>query len=84
MRFVELGVGPAVLLLHGLGGNWQNLLGTLPLLAGHHRVIAVDLPGFGASEPLRGGVTVAGLADVAIELLDHLDVEAAAFVGNSM
>jgi pimeloyl-ACP methyl ester carboxylesterase len=79
-----LGVGPAVLLLHGLGGNWQNWLGTLPLLAQRHRVIAVDLPGFGASDPLRGGVTVARLADVAIELLDHLDVEAAAFVGNSM
>jgi FAD/FMN-containing dehydrogenase/pimeloyl-ACP methyl ester carboxylesterase len=49
---LEGGGGPPALLLHGPGGNathWARVLGPL---AGTHRVIAPDLPGQGASEPL--------------------------------
>lgn len=52
--FVEAGDGPPVVLLHGLGATNASLLPTLRDLAGDHRVIAPDLPGFGASsKPLR-------------------------------
>jgi pimeloyl-ACP methyl ester carboxylesterase len=46
----ELGSGPPVLLLHGLGGSgytWRYMVGAL---ARHHRVIALDLKGFGRSD----------------------------------
>src|SRR5688572_33456656 len=42
---------PTVVLVHGLGGrrlNWELIA---PLLRPHARVLAVDLPGFGRSEP---------------------------------
>ena len=84
VRYVEEGEGPALLLLHGLGGNWQNWLANIPGLAERHRVIALDLPGFGLSDPLRGQVTMGRFADVAIELLDEVGVADATFVGNSM
>ena len=44
---------PPALLVHGLGGsssNWTNLVG---LLSGRLHVRALDLPGFGRSEPPR-------------------------------
>ncbi|MFA9401395.1 MAG: alpha/beta fold hydrolase, partial [Acidobacteriota bacterium] len=47
--YVELGEGSPVLIVHGLGGSWRNWLENLPSLARNHRVIALDLPGFGSS-----------------------------------
>src|ERR1700684_2860601 len=53
LHYVELdGPGTPLLFIHGLGGNWTVWLENLPAFARHHRVIAVDLPGFGGS-PLR-------------------------------
>lgn len=46
----EYGKGRPLLLLHGLGAStytWRNLI---PSLAQHHRVIAIDLKGFGRSQ----------------------------------
>jgi pimeloyl-ACP methyl ester carboxylesterase len=50
----ELGEGPAVLLVHGLNG-FKEGWGRLPdaLAEAGHRVVALDLPGFGASTRLR-------------------------------
>ena len=81
---VELGDGPPLLFVHGLGGCWQNWLENLPELARDHRVIAVDLPGFGASEMPAGAVSIAGYARVLDLLCAALAVDAAAVVGNSM
>jgi pimeloyl-ACP methyl ester carboxylesterase len=84
VNVVELGSGPPLLFVHGLGGCWQNWLENLPELALHHRVIAVDLPGFGASELPAGTVSVAGYARTLELLCDAMSVDAAAVVGNSM
>ncbi|MEO0485362.1 MAG: alpha/beta fold hydrolase BchO [Pseudomonadota bacterium] len=46
-----LGDGPDLLLIHGAGGATQSFRGLLPLLAEHHRCIAIDLPGQGFSRP---------------------------------
>ena len=47
------GDGPVMLLVHGLGGAHLNWMAVAPQLAAHHRVYALDLPGFGRS-PLAG------------------------------
>jgi len=44
------GEGPAVLLLHGLGGSHDDWFRQVPTLASRYRVIVPDLRGFGASE----------------------------------
>jgi pimeloyl-ACP methyl ester carboxylesterase len=36
-------------LIHGIGHRWQAWLPIMEELAAHHEVIALDLPGFGAS-----------------------------------
>lgn len=52
---MEMGAGPPVLLVHGLNG-FKEGWGRLPaaLARAGHRVVAVDLPGFGETPPLRG------------------------------
>jgi pimeloyl-ACP methyl ester carboxylesterase len=46
----ERGSGPPVVLLHGIGGSTYSFRHMVPVLARSHRVIALDLKGFGASE----------------------------------
>jgi pimeloyl-ACP methyl ester carboxylesterase len=84
MNVVELGSGPPVVFIHGLSGSWQNWLEQLPVFARDHRVIAFDLPGFGASEMPTEPITIAGYGRCVDALLDELGVGSAAVVGNSM
>jgi pimeloyl-ACP methyl ester carboxylesterase len=81
---VELGSGPPVVFIHGLSGSWQNWLEQLPVFARDHRVIAFDLPGFGASEMPDEKISISGYARWIDALLDQLGVPATAVVGNSM
>lgn len=43
------GTGPVVVLVHGIASSWVTFREVIPLLVPHHRVIAVDILGFGAS-----------------------------------
>lgn len=84
VNVIELGEGPPVVFVHGHGGAWQNWLEQLPALAPAHRVIAFDLPGFGASPLPRDPITVQGYARIVDELMGRLGVDPAAVVGNSL
>ena len=68
LEHTRTGSGPPIVLLHGIGLDREVWAPVVPLLAADHEVIAVDLPGFGASAPLAGAPTVAALAD-AVEAL---------------
>jgi pimeloyl-ACP methyl ester carboxylesterase len=86
VNVVELGEGErAIVFIHGLAGSWQNWLENLPhFAAAGHRVIAFDLPGFGASEPPRSKISIPGYGGLVDTLLDRLGVGPAVIVGNSM
>ena len=76
---------PAVVFIHGLNGSWQNWLENLPhFAAAGHRVIAFDLPGFGASPMPPDAISIPGYARFVDDLLDELRVGPAVVVGNSM
>lgn len=81
---IELGDGPPLLFVHGLSGCWQNWLENMPAFARTHRVIAVDLPGFGASPMPREAISIPGYARFLDGVCDALSIDAAAVVGNSM
>jgi pimeloyl-ACP methyl ester carboxylesterase len=81
---IELGDGPPVVFVHGLSGSWQNWLEQLPVVAREHRVITLDLPGFGYSPMPHGEISIAGYARMLDALLGELGIDAAAVVGNSM
>jgi pimeloyl-ACP methyl ester carboxylesterase len=79
------GDGPPLLFIHGLGGAWQNWLLNMPAFADSHRVVALDLPGFGQSElPADGDVSIPGFAKVADAVCDQLGIDSPVVVGNSM
>jgi pimeloyl-ACP methyl ester carboxylesterase len=84
VNVIELGSGQPIVFIHGLGGSWQNWLEQLPVFAREHRVIAFDLPGFGASDMPAEKITIPGYGRFVDALLDELGVSAAAVVGNSM
>jgi pimeloyl-ACP methyl ester carboxylesterase len=84
VNVIELGSGPPVVFIHGLSGSWQNWLEQLPVFARDRRVIAFDLPGFGASQMPREKITIRGYGRFVDALLDELGVSSAAVVGNSM
>jgi pimeloyl-ACP methyl ester carboxylesterase len=76
--------GPTVVLVHGLGGSHLNWDLFAPLLTPHARVLALDLPGFGRSEP--GGRKASVAANVAVldRFLTEVAGTPAVLVGNSM
>jgi pimeloyl-ACP methyl ester carboxylesterase len=78
------GDAPAVVLVHGLGGSHLNWDLFAPLLRPHARVWALDLPGFGRSEP--GGRKASVPENVAVlnRFLAEVVREPAVLVGNSM
>jgi pimeloyl-ACP methyl ester carboxylesterase len=79
------GEGPPVVMLHGLGATKASFLPTLGALAPSHRVIALDLPGFGDSaKPVRAAYDAPFFAQAVLALLDELQLYQAAIVGNSM
>jgi pimeloyl-ACP methyl ester carboxylesterase len=86
VNVVEIGAGePEMVFVHGLAGSWQNWLENLPhFAAAGHRVVAFDLPGFGASEAPRSKISIPGYGRLVDTLLDRLGVGPAVLVGNSM
>lgn len=84
VNVIELGSGPPVVFVHGLSGSWQNWLEQLPLFARDHRVVAFDLPGFGASEMPDWQISISGYGRWLDAVYDALGIDVAALVGNSM
>jgi pimeloyl-ACP methyl ester carboxylesterase len=84
LNVIELGEGDPILFVHGLSGSWPNWLEQLPVLAESHRVIAVDLPGFGHSPMPHERITISAYARALDGLMEALGVSAATVVGHSM
>ena len=86
VNYVDLGSGEEepVVLVHGLGGQWQNWLENLPRLAQDRRVLALDLPGFGLSPEPSERITIPGYGRTVERFCERLDLGPVALVGNSM
>jgi pimeloyl-ACP methyl ester carboxylesterase len=82
--FGGAGTGPPLVLVHGLGGshlNWELLA---PRLVDRARVLAVDLPGFGLSEPGERPATVPANVGVLERFVREVAGPPVVLVGNSM
>jgi pimeloyl-ACP methyl ester carboxylesterase len=78
------GSGSPLVLLHGIGHRWQAWEPVLDHLAQQHEVIALDLPGFGASPTLPQPYTVPNAIDALGEFFAHLGISQPHVAGNSL
>jgi pimeloyl-ACP methyl ester carboxylesterase len=83
IEFAEAGKGPAVLLVHGAGGGFDQVLGfSEPFSRAGFRAIAMSRFGY-LRTPLPQDASAAAQADAHACLLDALGIERAAIVGVS-
>jgi pimeloyl-ACP methyl ester carboxylesterase len=85
LRFhvAEAGAGEdPVLMLHGWPQSWYEWRHLMPALADRHRVLAMDLRGFGWSDAPRRGYEKENLASDVLAVLDQLGVERVKLVGH--
>lgn len=86
LNHYRAGRGEPLVLMHGIGMRWQAWEPVLPSLEMEREVIAVDLPGFGAS-PMPPPATppgVASLTRLVAEFLREIGVEHPHAAGNSL
>jgi pimeloyl-ACP methyl ester carboxylesterase len=81
-------VGQPLVFVHGLSGSWANWLEQLPVFAAEHRVVTLDLPGFGHSpmpsqEISMGGFVAAELAIACPQRVERLVLVSAAGVSTT-
>ena len=76
--------GPAIVLVHGFGGDLNGWLFNQPVLAENHRVYALDLPGHGRADKDTAGLDVAGLAGVLADYMEAAGTGPAHLVGLSL
>lgn len=78
------GEGSPLVLLHGIGGNHLNWIPSAAMLARHHRVMALDLSGFGSTPEAGRGSGMEAQRRLVERFLDDVVGEPAVLVGNSM
>ena len=90
VRYVDVGQGSPVVLVHGFASSLETWSGVIPELAKSHRVIALDLKGFGwtdrpppAEADAASAYSPKAEAHLILGLLNQRGVERAAFVGHS-
>jgi pimeloyl-ACP methyl ester carboxylesterase len=84
IQYIELGSGPTVILLHGLGGDKSNWAFTAPVLAKNYHVYVPDQIGFGDSDKPMIEYRVGTLVDFLNGFYKKLGITKAIVVGNSL
>ncbi len=85
INYCEMGeAGQPIVFVHGLAGCWQNWLENIPRFARDHRVIALDLPGFGDSPMPPWEITISNYGKLLDAFCRRLNLHSCVLVGNSM
>jgi pimeloyl-ACP methyl ester carboxylesterase len=82
--YVQQGAGPVLLLIHGMAGSLDTWRSVIDPLARNATVLAVDLPGHGASSPGGGDYSLGSLAAGMRDLLTTLGHDHVTLVGHSL
>ena len=79
------GAGEPIVLLHGFPTSSHLWNGVVPLLPSGHRVVVLDLLGYGRSDPPRdAAVDLRAHADRVVAVLDQLGINFACLVGHDI
>lgn len=83
-NLIDCGSGPALVLIHGLACCWQTWIRNLEEFSRDHRVIAIDLPGFGESPHPQGSISIPNYARAIDALCDELELDRVTVIGHSL
>jgi pimeloyl-ACP methyl ester carboxylesterase len=75
IHYAEAGEGPPLILLSESPRTYRQFQRLLPLLAPHFRVIALDTPGYGNSDPPPQPVTIPAVTACIVDFLDALGLD---------
>jgi pimeloyl-ACP methyl ester carboxylesterase len=79
------GRGPALVAVHGFGGDKETWLMWAPWIARRRPILLIDLPGHGGSRALDArGASAGAQARAVLEVMDACGIERAVLCGNSM
>jgi pimeloyl-ACP methyl ester carboxylesterase len=84
MNKIERGTGRPLLLIHGLGGSWRSWNTILDPISAARKVIAVDLPGHGATPAEPDSGTFDGLVGSVERYIAETGLAGVDVVGSSM
>ena len=84
IHYFDMGSGPVVVLLHGLGSRKEDWLPVLEPMAQKYRLLVPDQIGFGKSDKPLLDYSVQTYVDFLNEFLRQLKVEKASLVGESL
>ena len=84
IHYFDLGAGPVVVLLHGLGSRKEDWLPVLEPMAQKYRLLVPDQIGFGKSDKPLMDYSIQTYVDFLNEFLRQLKVEKASLVGESL
>ena len=82
--YIDTGAGEPLVLVHGVGMRLEAWTPQILNLRKTHRVIAVDMPGHGASERIPSSSTLVDFVAWFGTFLDDLDLGAVNVAGHSM
>jgi pimeloyl-ACP methyl ester carboxylesterase len=83
VRYEDTGEGPPVVLVHGFASSLENWLTVTPTLAKHHRVLSMDLKGFGWTDRPEGDYSPPAQAKLVLGLMKLRGIERADVVAHS-
>lgn len=83
VRYMDRGQGPAIVFLHGFASAIEAWAPVMPAFSKDHRVIALDLKGFGWTDRPPGDYSPKAQAALVLALMDKLGVKDADFVAHS-
>jgi pimeloyl-ACP methyl ester carboxylesterase len=84
LAYLDSGVGPAVLFIHGLTSSSRSWTRLVDALDTDHRILAPDLFGHGASAKPMGDYSLSAHAATLRDLLDRLGMDRVTLVGHSL
>ena len=85
IRYLEIGQGPPLLLIHTLHMQLDYFQKLIPLLQDRYRILAIDLPGHGYSSiPTRARFDEPFFRRNVIEFIESLDLAKLTIVGESI
>ena len=83
VRYRDVGQGPVVVLIHGFASSLETWSLVEPELIKDHRLISLDLKGFGWTDRPEGDYSPDAQARIVLGLLDQLGIDKAAVVAHS-